>query len=232
MAILDQEVPDVEQQGEFRAYRALSKNAVLSVMFGLLASAGLLFINLGVFGLCGLMFGVLALRSLRRFPDELTGQVVARLGIGISLAMLVSTASLHTWVYLTEVPDGYQRISFYDLRPRHRKMELVSPEATSLNGKNVFIKGYMHPGVKDQGRIRQFVLVPDMKTCCFGGQPDLLDMMEVTLPTTSTVQYSMSKLKLAGEFVLNEDVLKSNRQKQVVGQLQGGLFELRVDQVR
>jgi len=232
MTISDSAVAPSAEPGDYVAYRALSKSAVLSLLFGFLAVAGLLAIPLMVLGLCGVLFAGLALRSLRCFPNELTGLRTAQIGLGLNLVMLISAAGLHTWVYLTEVPEGYQRISFYDLRPPRRSMKLVSPAASSLNGKKVFIKGYMHPGVKAQGSIRQFVLVPDMKTCCFGGQPDLFDMMEVTLTTTSSLKYRMSVLKLAGEFLVNEDVVKSNQQKKVAGQLLGGLFELRVDQVR
>lgn len=221
---------------DYAAYRALSKSAIVSVSFAILAAGGVLAIPLMVFALCGLLFGVISLRALKRYPNELTGRVPAWAGIVLSLAMLTGAAGRHTWIYLTEVPEGYQRISFYDLRPRRRSMELVSGTAVDLNGKKVFIKGYMHPGVKDQGKVQQFVLVPDMKTCCFGGQPDLFDMMEVTLTGVTkgktNLKYSTQKLKLAGDFVINVNVLTRNQQKQVAGRLVGGLFELRVDQVR
>ncbi|MEE3373009.1 MAG: DUF4190 domain-containing protein [Planctomycetota bacterium] len=221
---------------DYAAYRALSKSAIVSVSFAILAAGGVLAIPLMVFALCGLLFGVISLRALKRYPNELTGRGPAWAGIVLSLAMFTGAAGRHTWIYLTEVPEGYQRISFYDLRPRRRSMELVSGTAVDLNGKKVFIKGYMHPGVKDQGKVQQFVLVPDMKTCCFGGQPDLFDMMEVTLTGVTkgktNLKYSTQKLKLAGDFVINVNVLTRNQQKQVAGRLVGGLFELRVDQVR
>ena len=234
MAISDPLVP--QEASDFDAYRALSKSAVLSLLFAILAAGGLLAIPLMVFAVCGLLFGLASLRALKRFPNELTGRLPAWLGIALSLTMFGAATGRHTWVYLTEVPEGYQRISFYDLRPQRRSMELVSGVAADLNGKKVFIKGYMHPGVKDQGNVQQFVLVPDMKTCCFGGQPDLFDMMEVTLTGATkgktNLKYSTQKLKLAGDFVINTNVLSGNQQKQVAGRLVGGLFELRVDQVR
>lgn len=228
--------PISAEANDFSAYRALSKSAIVSVSFAILAAGGLLAIPLMVFALCGLLFGVISLRALKRYPNELTGGRAAWLGIVLSLAMFGGATGRHTWIYLTEVPEGYQRISFYDLRPQRRSMELISDVAVDLNGQKVFIKGYMHPGVKDQGKVQQFVLVPDMKTCCFGGQPDLFDMMEVTLTGTTkgktNLKYSTQKLKLAGDFVINVNVLTRNQQKQVAGRLVGGLFELRVDQVR
>ena len=224
------------EASDFGAYRALSKSAIISVSFAILAAGGLLAIPLMVFALCGLLFGVISLRALKRYPNELTGRAPAWVGIVLSLAMFGGATGRHTWIYLTEVPEGYQRISFYDLRPQRRSMKMISDAAVDLNGKKVFIKGYMHPGVKDQGKVQQFVLVPDMKTCCFGGQPDLFDMMEVTLTGMTkgktNLKYSTQKLKLAGDFVINVNVLTRNQLKQVAGRLDGGLFELRVDHVR
>ena len=47
----------------------------------------------------------------------------------------------------------------------------IAPKAIELTGKPIFIKGYMHPGVASMGKVNHFILVPDMGTCCFGGQP-------------------------------------------------------------
>ena len=71
--------------------------------------------------------------------------------------------------------------------------------AFELNGKRVFIKGYVLPGDQQYG-IKRFILVPDMGTCCFGGNPKLTDMIEVTLRDPLRVDYALRKRKLAGVF--------------------------------
>ena len=53
-----------------------------------------------------------------------------------------------------------------------------------LDGKKVFIKGYMYPSSQMTG-IREFVLCRDNGTCCFGGQPRLTDMIRVKLKDRS-----------------------------------------------
>jgi hypothetical protein len=95
-----------------------------------------------------------------------------------------------------------------------------------LDGKRVFIKGYVHPGVSDLGEIRRFILVPDMGTCCFGGQPALTDMVEVRITGERGVRYSQRKRKFAGTFRV------AARLKQVAGGLTGGYYELDADYVK
>ena len=97
---------------------------------------------------------------------------------------------------------------------------------TALNGKRIFVKGYVHPGVASTGQIKKFILVPDMGTCCFGGQPKLTDMIEVTIVDASGVRYSQRKRKLGGILHVTDRV------HQVAGGLTGGFFELRADYVK
>ena len=78
------------------------------------------------------------------------------------------------------MPDGYIRTGFWELQPDPDRPELpVSPKSLELSGKKIFIKGYMHPGVSSSGKVDRFILVPDMGTCCFGGEPKATDMIEV-----------------------------------------------------
>ena len=87
------------------------------------------------------------------------------------------------------------------------------------------MKGYVHPGVDRRRGIRQFILVPDMKTCCFGGQPKLTDMIEVTLSDPHRVNFSYTRRKLAG-------VLKVTPFKKTVTGLDGVYYQLDADYVK
>jgi len=61
----------------------------------------------------------------------------------------------------------------------------------------VFIKGYVYPDGQ-QYNIKRFILIPDMGTCCFGGQPKLTDMVEVTLRDPLRTVFERRKRRLAG----------------------------------
>jgi hypothetical protein len=100
--------------------------------------------------------------------------------------------------YATEVPEGYARISFYDLNPADsRAPAFPPPDAVALDGKKVFIKGYVYPDGQSTN-IKRFVLIPDLGTCCFGGQPKLTDMVLVTLHDPHRTVYNQRKRKLTG----------------------------------
>ena len=64
-----------------------------------------------------------------------------------------------------------------------------------------------------------------MKTCCFGGQPKLTDMIEVTLKDPLRIKYSFGRRKLAGVIRVSPD------KKQVAG-LDGVYYRVDADYVR
>jgi hypothetical protein len=110
---------------------------------------------------------------------------------------------LHGVAYATEVPEGFQRISFADLQPVREAPQLpVSPRALELNGQKVFLKGYLFPDGQ-QSNIKRFVLIPDLGTCCFGGQPKLTDMVEVTLRDPLRTVFELRKRRLAGTLIVD-----------------------------
>jgi hypothetical protein len=99
-----------------------------------------------------------------------------------------------------------------------------SPKALELNGQRVFVKGYIYPGDRTS-ELKKFILVPDMGTCCFGGQPALTDMIEVTLRDPKRVRFSFQRRKLGGTF-------KVDRQLKEISGLTGVYFQLDADYVR
>lgn len=224
--------PDEQERFE-DSYRAISQAAVVAMILAVLGLFGLWFKLALVFALMGLIFGLVARRNLIRYPEELTGAGVAQISILLSCLGFFGGISLHTYEYMTEVPDGYDRVGFYQLQPDPLKPgDPIPPFAFDLVNKNkgaapIFIKGYVHPGVSTFGEVNRFVLVPDMKTCCFGGQPKLTDMIEVTMEDPLRVQYSVKKRKLWGDFSLTDmkhtavGTLKDGQQ------IQGGYYKLR-----
>ena len=228
---------------EFQTYRAISRSAVIAVVLAGLASLVFMFAFVSVFsrvgdavplgtvasliGAIGFVLGLTAVFTIRRYPAEYTGLNLAYVAVLSSFVALVGGASAATYTYATEVPEGYTRLGFYDLQPDPEYPELpIPPKAMESSGKRVFIKGYMHPGVASSGKVSHFILVPDMGTCCFGGQPKPTDMIEVRIPASLTgVEYSTRTLKLAGTFAVNQYPTDS------LG-LNNVWYYLEVDQVR
>lgn len=185
---------------DFAPYKAVSKAAVISLLLAGVGILSLMFPTLMIIPILGVLFAVQAWFSLNKYPDELTGRGMAITGGMLSLLLTVGGTGYHTYVYLTEVPEGYERISFTQLQPENAG-QVLPDNIDELNRAKVFLKGYMHPsGTQGMGEVTQFILVPDMGTCCFGGQPELTDMVQVTLESGLTTHYNRSKKKLAGIF--------------------------------
>ena len=71
-----------------------------------------------------------------------------RLGLVLSLLFLIGGVSYGGYVYATEVPDGYTRISFNTMKPdelQERGGVAVPPDIAALEGQKIFIKGYIRP---------------------------------------------------------------------------------------
>lgn len=207
-------------------YRAISSSAITSIAFAVLA------LMLGYFfwpglglALIGALLGFVALRKIVRFPDEFDGKQLALIGIIANLGVLAAGASMHAYIYLTEVPDGYTRVQFFELQQGDESLpDQPTEKAMDIHGDPVFLKGYIHPS-SGSGLLKRFILVPDLGTCCFGGQPKSSDMIEVTLRGGQTTKAGMRKKKLAGEFLLN--------QPQKVTDFDNNIFyRMKVDQIK
>lgn len=208
-------------------YRAVSRSAVASVVMLPLALLGLIqtFAPLLVFAVFGLICAILALRSIARWPDEYSGRPLALIGAIFSGLLLVGGTAWHGYVYATEVPEGYERVSFYEFQQPQSAPDVPSARALEFDGKDIFIKGYIHPS-SGSGLLRRFILVPDLGTCCFGGQPRSTDMIEVTLTKGQKVRSGLTKRKLAGKFTINPYAQKTPDFDNQI------FYQLRVDEVR
>ncbi len=225
MATADIQLSSSSDSVEF-PYRAISLPAVFSVL-SVLPALGFGFFFAPVLSLAALGIGlaIWALRTIARYPDEYEGRAIALIGLAANCLVLVVGASYHSYVYATEVPEGYDRVAFEDLKTQENLPDLPTLKSIEIDGKAVFIKGYIHPA-SGSGLLRRFILVPDLGTCCFGGQPRSTDMIEVTLTGGQTVRAGMTKLRLAGKFMLNPQAPKQADFDNRI------YYQLRVDQVR
>ena len=205
-------------RGEDFEYRPLSTSAVASLVFGLLST--LIFfagrdgienaLMLTPLPIIGLVLGIKALSHMRANPDQFTGGKLAMAGTALSAVCLVGGMSFSGYVYATEVPDGYARASFAELRPDEvelRGNHFVPPGIAKLEGQKVFIKGFMRPGshystgghAVNSG-IASFLLVRDSGQCCYGDLSSVkyFDQVAVVLKDKLRVNYGSGMFRMGG----------------------------------
>jgi hypothetical protein len=179
------------------AYRPVPPLAPISLFLGICAVSGFLGIPCLAIGGVGILMGAIALWQIRRSSGEMGGKVVARLGAGLSAVLLLAASGYHAYAYVTELPEGYLRVNFSELakfQPRFADGHVqFAPEVEALNGKPIYIKGYMYP-TRQQIGLTEFVLVKDNAQCCFGGQPQPTDMIVVRFEDGMTVNHREQQL--------------------------------------
>ncbi|MFM8635453.1 MAG: hypothetical protein ACKOEX_11700 [Planctomycetia bacterium] len=184
------------------AYRAISGVSVAAAALALMSPLAFLDWWLAVVPLVGAVLGGVALRDIARRPTELTGRGLSRGAMVVSAVMLVCGLGYRSYVYAMELPPGFERLNYAMLQPMPGDPPTAVPEsATSMNGHNVLLKGYMYPGKQQQG-ITQFLLVRDQGDCCFGGNPKITDRVLVTLTDAKGIDFSARLRKIAGRFVV------------------------------
>ena len=207
---------------EAEVYQSVSRAAVASLALAILGLLAFSFSVLIVLPLLGALFAYLAIKSIRKFPDELQGKSIALCGGALSLFSIFFAPAYHTFVYMTEVPDGYTRLDFGLLKSDSKAEDVPPPEALQFDGEQIFIKGYIHPTSMDNVMSKKFVLVPDLGTCCFGSQPPLTHMIEVSLSGDQYARKSFRKQRLAG-------TLRINRNLKPIEGLTGVFYQLKAD---
>lgn len=227
MSTIDKSAADTTFSGaaietEVDVYQAVSRSAVASLALGVLGLTAFPFAGLLVLPAVGLGFAFMAARTFRKFPAEYLGRPIAAIGGALCGTVLVAATAWHSYVYLTEVPEGYTRVDFWDFTSPAGKPDAPTKIAIEQNGKPIFIKGYIHPTSMDSIQAKRFVLVPDLGTCCFGGQPPLTHMIEVTLTGEQYATKSYRKQRLAGTLKVHEGL------KPIEG-LTGVFYQLKAD---
>jgi len=194
----------VADEGEgYEHYRAMSGSAVVSVILGVVSLVALLpdFWLVKAIPVFGIIAGLGALRRISLQPDELSGRKVALVGVVMSAVMLVTGTAWSAYDYVTEIPDPkYQRIDYSMLKdPDPSRKNTIPPAALALEGKEVFLKGYMFP-TQHQTGITKFILCRDNGDCCFGKEPPKSDMVLVDLKQPLTTNFSTGVRRVAGTF--------------------------------
>lgn len=191
-------------------FRSVSKAAVFSLLTGVLGISSFLFSPFFLLNLVAIVTGAIGLINILRYPNDLLGRKAAIVGLVLGGVCLVGSFAYHDYVYRTEVPEGYSRLTWRELQPKdaNAPSNAISKRALERTGENVFIRGYVYPSKGKKQGLKRLILVNSQGTCCFGGQPKLTHMMQVDINTESSVNYSLFSVALAGKFIV-EDSLRA-----------------------
>jgi hypothetical protein len=193
-------------------YKSLHVGALIALVLGIV-SVGVVFaastsleysLIVAPIPLVGIFFALRAISRIHQYPDQYTGLSLAWLGLVLSAVFLVGGVGYGGYVYATEVPDGYARLSFNTMKPdelQERGGVAVPPDVASLEGKKVFIKGYIRPDSITVPRgIDRFLLVRDNNQCCFGDATKMkyYDQIDVAMTGDKRVDYSQGVFRIGG----------------------------------
>jgi hypothetical protein len=198
---------------ELLQYRAVHTGAIIGLVLGIVSVFTVITATTSSFEGCllvtpipmlGMIVSLWSLSKIRREPEHFTGRTIALLGLVLSLAFLVGGVGYGGYVYATEVPEGYTRISFNGMKPDELQQQrgvMMPPEIAALDGKKIFIKGYIRPDSISVSRgIKDFLLVRDNNQCCFGDLSKVYyyDQMYVEMLGSRTVDYSQGVFRIGG----------------------------------
>lgn len=128
-------------ENEVPAYRALSRAAIASLVFGMASIFSFVSIYFVALGVLAIAFGVAAQRNIRRLPDVLTGSRMANAGTGLGLMFSLAAltiAGVQLWIvdrdsarFMREYVDALKsgvvdRPLYFENHPEGRKGK--SPE--------------------------------------------------------------------------------------------------------
>ena len=173
-------------------YKEINTLSILSIVAAVLSVLGFFFKPLILLAAVGLLLGYLAFRKILKAPEETGGFVLATLGMGLSTVLGISAVIFQVWFYYHNAPPGYEVVAFDDMA--FDKKGKVRPEILALDGKKVYITGYMFPTDRQAG-IEEFQLVRLLAHCKFcspGTNP--ADMIAVSLENGMSVSFRANKI--------------------------------------
>ena len=188
-----------DESDAWNTYRPLSMLAVVSLVVSLVSLVALANVLLVGVAVIATVLSLWAWRNAKSYRDEVRGAGIALAALLIALTSTFGGVGLYAYEYLTELPDGYERLGFQVLQPDERNYAAWQERLKALDGKKVFIKGYALAGNQKKG-IVNFILCADQGDCCFGGNPKITDRVLVQLTNPAGIDYTDYLQKFTGTF--------------------------------
>ena len=199
-------------------YRPVPPLAAVTAVLGVISLLALITEFALPFALFGIVLGILAKRQISRSDGAFSGNWLVRGGLVLCALCLCGGSAFHAYVYATEVPEGYKRVSFVTDISKKGFSEIdgrkdFHPEVKPLDGQKLFLKGYMYPDGRAEG-LRQFILCKDSGECCFGGKPALTDMIFINIPDgVPPATFYDGLVAVAGNFAIAPDLRRAGELK-------------------
>lgn len=194
-------------------YRSLSPLAVAALLCGLLSVLVVFGAQMTAIPVIGIVLGRLALKRIRRAPDELSGIGFAQAGIGLSVFFCAAGWLWMFYAQAKEVPHGYTKVEYEELQgDAVIGGRTVPKRALELEGKKIFVKGYMYPG-RQQVDLKEFIISRDNGRCNFCmPNPTPTDLVRVTLTGDLRTDYTTHIVGFGGVLRVEQDPDKLARQ--------------------
>jgi hypothetical protein len=185
---------------EIVAYKPYSPAAMLGLVAGIaavLAAIAVWDVGWGFLAVpvVGILFCLKGLASIRHY--DMAGRGAAKAGMALSIVAVGLGTGIYLYLLKTAIPPDYEQITYEMIQAGMTGP--IPTGAQELDGKKVFINGYMYPTDQHRGLTR-FVLCRDNGTCCFGGQPKLNDMVEVKIKPGLKMDFTSSLRGIGGTF--------------------------------
>ncbi len=209
-----------EYDSDVLQYRAIHTGALIGLLLGIVSVAVVFAgeaslataIMLLPIPVAGFLVSLLALKTIKANPDQYVGRPAALIGIALSALFAIGGTAFAGYVYATEVPDGYKRISFLELKPDQADERAGRPVPQPIfdawqAGTPVFIKGYIRPDtVSSRENISEFLFVRDSNACCFGDLSKVMYFDQIQVELTNGLKTDLHEgriYKLGGQLVIN-----------------------------
>ena len=157
-------------------------------------------------GVCGLILGIICFLGILRNRSEVGGFKMTVVALCLSFVSAVYGGGKLAYDYNTEVPDGYERVNFYSQiskkgfeYDKQSGRPSIHPDVMALDQKLIFLKGFMYPTRQKEG-ITEFIMAKDNGQCCFGGEPQVTDMVYVKLDQPLAVEFTDERVSVSGVF--------------------------------
>ena len=146
--------------------------------------------------------------------------------VTLLLVPLVTGLGLQVYWYNTEIPEGFERLSFAAFSEKamvnDADHQQVNPAVQNLDGKRLFLKGYMYFEGINEG-LTSFILCKDNHDVGFGPPPKLSELIKVRMAKGCSANFLVELVSVAGEFRIGD--LKRISDLEPVFELEATHFE-------
>jgi hypothetical protein len=195
---------DLTPAGATFDYRPVPIAAPVALFLGFCSFLGFFtIVGLGL-GAFGTLLGAVCFFRIWQSRGALSGKWIAATGCLLSRVFIAGGIGWHSYNFATVVPPGFERVNFTrDISKKGfaiaKGKQTLHPDVAALDGKEIFVKGYMYPERTTQN-LTSFLLVKDNEVCCFGGQPKLNDMIMIRMKDGQKVEHHSGLVAVGGIF--------------------------------